>query len=565
MPFSILAPGQQTADFSAAKTHGVHYTPDSLAEFVARRLLAGAESSVSVVLDPACGDGSLLLALANAMEAAGLPAPHLVGVDRDPTAIEAAGVRLSGARTAKVTLVARDFLLDTADDDEIPSRFDAVITNPPYVRTQVLGSARAQELGARFGLTGRVDLYHVFVAAVTERLEPEGTLALLCSNRFVSTRGGQSLRDLLVSRYQLGELWDLGDSKLFSAAVLPAIVVARKSQSVKQLGATFVKVYESSSRDDQLESTGDLLSALASGVQGRVHANDRVFEIERGTLATGEGAQPWRLATTRGTTWLETVRRNTQKTLGDFGALRVGIKTTADTVFIREAWDDLPEGVRPEREVLKPLLTHRLASRWTAKARPGANRTVLYTHEHREGRRRAIDLDRFPDAKAYLELHRERLEGRKYLIKAKRSWFEIWVPQQPNAWQHPKIVWPDISDGPRFFLDESGAVVNGDCYWLSMSNASAEEIALALAVANSSFAVAYYDLCAGNRLYGGKRRFITQYMEGLPIPFATDSDLVRIRGIVDQLRADPGAREAELELELDSLVYSLFGIEEIDR
>ena len=63
-------------------------------------------------------------------------------------------------------------------------QFDAVIANPPYVRTQVLGAATAQELARRFRLTGRVDLYHAFAKAIANVLKPGGILGLLTSNRF---------------------------------------------------------------------------------------------------------------------------------------------------------------------------------------------------------------------------------------------------------------------------------------------------------------------------------------------------------------------------------------------
>ena len=43
-------------------------------------------------------------------------------------------------------------------------------------------------------------------------------------------------------------------------------------------------------------------------------------------------------------------------------------------------------------------------------------------------------------------------------------------------------------------------------------------ISLILAVANSSFAVEFYDAVCGNRLYSGRRRFITQYVKRFPLP-----------------------------------------------
>ena len=92
-----------------------------------------------------------------------------------------------------------------------------------------------------------------------------------------------------------------------------------------------------------------------------------------------------------------------------------------------------------------------------------------------------------------------------------------------------------------------------------------EEAALALAVANSSFALRYYDLCCGNRLYAGRRRFITQYMEGLPMPEVSSAARREVADMVEQLRRvtglDPESRSAT-EAQLDVAVSELFGLHE---
>jgi len=553
---------------SHQKTNGVHYTPSELAAFVARRALAQLPRSDFVVLDPACGDGELLLATANEAEAIGLPAPSLVGIDNDADAIAVARERLADAPASAVVLRAGDFLaMGLNDTAELPSAYDLVISNPPYVRTQILGAARAQALGRQFGLTGRVDLYHAFVAAMTARMESGGVLGLLCSNRFLTTRGGQSLRSLLLRNYDIAELWDLGDTKLFDAAVLPAVVVARRGAPSSDDGS-FVRVYEDRIDADEAVEFDSLLAALEGEVEGRVSVANQKFAVERGRLLNATRDQPWRLASPSTSRWLATVERRTAGNLGDLGPIRVGIKTTADSVFIRASWDDLPEAIKPEDELVYPLMTHRVAGRWRAEGAEESARSVLYPHVVAEGRRRAVDLSLYPRAAAYLEQHRERLEGREYVRKAGRAWYEIWVPQQPDAWSAPKLVWPDISDRPKFFLDTSGAIVNGDCYWLSCPDLSEDETALALAVANSTFALQYYDRCCGNRLYAGRRRFITQYLEELPMPEVGTDALRDISAMVSQLR-QPTSSENEarvvVEAALDAAIFELFGLEEPSR
>ena len=71
----------------------------------------------------------------------------------------------------------------------------------------------------------------------------------------------------------------------------------------------------------------------------------------------------------------------------------------------------------------------------------------------------------------------------------------------------------------RFAIDRSGAVVNGDCYWISLADIDSEDIALLmLAVANSSLGTRFYDEVCGNKLYSGRRRWMTQYVSRLPLP-----------------------------------------------
>jgi adenine-specific DNA-methyltransferase len=551
---------------SSQKRNGIHYTPTELAGFVARRALSELDGGQLVVLDPACGDGELLVALAVEAAALGLPEPHLVGVDTDADAIGVAAARIGEAPAASVVLRTGDFLaMGMNEATDLPDSYDLVISNPPYVRTQVLGAARAQALGRQFGLTGRVDLYHAFVAGMTSKLSAGGVLGLLCSNRFLTTQGGRSLRAQLLRHYDIAELWDLGDTKLFEAAVLPAVVVGRRAAVPSSRTGSFVRVYEDESSGGDAIPEESLLLALEGGAEGLVEVDGRRFEVERGELVDPSPQRPWRLTSASGARWMDVVQKRSAGRLGDLGPIRVGIKTTADSVFVRADWDDLPAEVRPEGELVHPLLTHRIAARWRAEEKVEDARFVLYPHEMREGRKRAVDLGRFPRAAAYLELHRERLEGREYVRKARRAWYEIWVPQQPDAWAPPKLVWPDISDRPKFFLDDSGAIVNGDCYWLPCEGLSEDEVALALAVANSSFALRHYDLCCGNRLYAGRRRFITQYVEELPLPEASSTALREVVDMVEQLRRatglDPESRTAT-EAALDAAVSELFGLDE---
>jgi len=83
-----------------------------------------------------------------------------------------------------------------------------------------------------------------------------------------------------------------------------------------------------------------------------------------------------------------------------------------------------------------------------------------------------------------------------------------------------------------------------------------------LAVANSSFALRYYDVMFHNKLYAGRRRFMSQYVAQFPLP--KENYAVDLAGLVTQL-LDAKANNNEpsvvdLEGEIDRLVWESFGL-----
>jgi hypothetical protein len=148
------------------------------------------------------------------------------------------------------------------------------------------------------------------------------------------------------------------------------------------------------------------------------------------------------------------------------------------------------------------------------------------------------------------------------VIEGGRQWYEIWVPQDPDGWAAPKLVFRDISEHPMFWMDLDGSVVNGDCYWLSLHpGASVDLLWLTVAVANSAFIEEFYDLQYNNKLYAGRRRFITQYVDNFPLPdptTKTSQQLVELaRSMYDSLACSTAV---ELQKDLDIIVRESFGV-----
>lgn len=575
-PITGIQSNRRYKSVADEKAEGATYTPPRLAEFVASEIVGSATlpNTELHILDPAVGEGELLLSLVAKISEQSDAAIVVHGFDTNPSAIAIARQRLAAVfPNADLRLEAKNFLEFAIENNSAnkslssspadPLLFDLVIANPPYVRTQIMGAAQAQKLAAVFGLKGRVDLYHAFLIAIAKILKPTGIAGIIVSNRFMTTKGGASLRTALRAQFALRHVWDLGDTKLFDAAVLPAVILAEGRNARALPAPIFTSIYET--QEVATSEATDPIDALA--LTGNVALkNGRRFRVQHGTLDnSGTPDDLWRIATTATDLWLSTVLNHTWRTFGDIGKIRVGVKTCADKIFIRSDWHELPETERPE--LLRPLTTHHIARRFRALP-PKKRREILYPHEKVNGQRQAVELSTNPKSLAYLEAHRAALEARAYLVQGGRRWYELWVPQDPAAWDAPKLVFRDISKHPTFWIDLEGSVVNGDCYWMTAEQGKEELLWLAAAVANSKFIEAYYDHRFNNKLYAGRRRFMTQYVEQFPLPDPETRLSRKIVKMTKEIYASASDHlTADTEAKLDAMIWQAFGlsVEEVTR
>lgn len=542
------------------KSEGAHYTPTELSLFISKNIIEKIPSTKQsiVVTDPAIGDGELILSFLNTLR--GIKDIHVIGFDINQHSIEIARKRiLEFNPNIKITLIHADFIDYCLDSNDLFIEYnlpksDVVITNPPYIRTQLLGSEKSQYLAKNFKLNGRVDSYQVFLLAISSLLSTDGIAGVIVSNRFLSIKGASALRSALYDLYNIYNIWDFGDTKLFEAAVLPAVLLFSLKQRDKKCKTEFISIYET--KEKALYYSDTPIAAISQ--EGVIGCSDgKSYIVTKGHLDFDDlPGQPWRINNQISNDWLMHVQKHTWKTFGQIGKIRVGVKTTADKVFLRESqYDD--EGNRIE--LTKKIVTHHVAQRF--KQSDTNMKYILYTHESINGKRQVIDINKYPVSKKYLEKHRAQLERRKYIRDSKRNWYEIWVPQDPSLWKKDKVIFRDICEEPTFWIDQEQSIVNGDCYWMvnDYQKDNDDYLWLILAVANSKFIEKYYDMKFNNKLYSNKRRFISQYVEKFPLPdpsSETANKMILLAKKIYKLEED--ISKQMLEKELDQLVWEAF-------
>ncbi|MCC5953973.1 MAG: SAM-dependent DNA methyltransferase, partial [Acidimicrobiia bacterium] len=216
------APGRQRA-------LGIHYTPASAADTLARLVLAGRDAAHPdrplTVVDPACGAGSLLAAVARRHHGP----VTLWGADVDAAAVAATGA-LAGSAAVHVQQ-ADGLLAGRAEYPGLPQEgVDVVVANPPFLG-QVRGVTvhdrqRAAALRDRFGPAAHryCDPAALFLLAAVDLLRPGGRLGIIVPVSLLSSGDARRARDEVVARAHMVDLW-LPDTPIFEAAVEVAVVV----------------------------------------------------------------------------------------------------------------------------------------------------------------------------------------------------------------------------------------------------------------------------------------------------------------------------------------------------
>ncbi|MCW7943290.1 restriction endonuclease subunit M [Streptomyces hygroscopicus] len=161
-------------------------TPPDLAALMAD--LAGPARSV---LDPACGTGALLCAVAPA------PGQELHGQDSDPSLAALTALRLALHRKAAVRTAVGDSLRADAFDT---LRADAVLCHPPFNERNWGHDELAYDPRWEYGFPARTESELAWVQHALARLKDGGTAVLLMPPAAASRRSGRRIRADLLRR-----------------------------------------------------------------------------------------------------------------------------------------------------------------------------------------------------------------------------------------------------------------------------------------------------------------------------------------------------------------------------
>lgn len=411
--------------------------------------------------------------------------------------------------------------------------FDVVIANPPYVRHEAIINFKP-ELKRIFGpfFNGNADLYTYFYKRGLEILKPGGHLCFIAPNKFMRAGYGKNTRRLLTSEATPKIIIDFGDLPIFDATTYPSILLLENRHPTfqeKALAATFTDVAQLERLEQTLTTSGFSMPIAALKAEGWTLEQPEVLAL------------------------MDKLRR-AGKPLGEYvqGKFYYGIKTGLNEAFvIDEATKNQLIAEDPKSaELIKPWLRGRDIRKWRAER---ASLYLIYIPWH-------FELESYRAVIKHLERYRSQLENRTIAERGRYEWYALqrYAADYYKEFEKDKIIYPDIAQQSKFTWDESKAFLGNTAYIIPTDKK------WLVGLLNSKVIWWFYSNISST-IRGGFVRFITQYMEQLPIPETTIIQRTAIIDYVEKILANPASPDVpRLEAEIDKLVYGLYGLTEVE-
>jgi hypothetical protein len=443
-------------------------------------------------VEPAAGNGSFLVPMIERL----LESCQRLGRDLLDCKNSLIAYEIDDRSAARARAVAASTLTRCGVKDLLAEWLaDFVIGNPPYVRLEDIPEETVAFYRKAYStMRGRADLYVAFFEAGLRQLNEGGVCSFICADRWMRNQYGAELRELVTSEYSVEIVMDMHNANAFHDEVdaYPAITVIRR----KEQRATLVATAGPEAGSVAGQTLSATLLATARYEPLALPRGLRTALVERWF----EGSDPWPCHSPEQLTLL---RRLEEKfpALESSARIGIGVATGNDAVFITK-----DTGLVERSRMLKLALVSDIcegAMRWSGH--------YLVDPWNRDG---LVNLDEYPQLRAYFAIHALALKRRHTASKNTRGWYRTIDRVTHALTDKPKLYIADIKNVLNPVLDRGDTYPHHNLYFIQSDAWDLEVLGGLLMSAVGQFFVESY----GVRMRGGYLRFQAQYLRRIRVP-----------------------------------------------
>ena len=545
---------------------GQFYTPPAVAALLVALTVTGERPTI---LDPACGDGALLRSAYDRLAARGLSHVELLrslwGFELDPAAAEAAvrGLCRPGEH-AGPRIFTGDFFAREPDDPQFP-RFDCIVANPPYLRSQQqddLDPAYRQRLflaAARAGVQAhaKTDLFAFFIYHALRFMKVGARLGFITPASWLTSDYASTLQALLTGELRLSAIVSSSAESFFSGEVdvHTVLVIAERVDPARADPDALLRFV--ALRRSLAEFGEGNIDALAREIRAATHsyADERVrvrvvpLAQERRALAGAPGvARNWSMHLRAPLAFDRLVAAPAFTPLAQLARVALGYKSLQNEFYYVDAATIAAHGIEPR--FLEPIVMLGDLDGQRFLQRPLAARRVFMCRET-EATLRGTGALRYIEAMAARPVAQRKQSGPARTIR------EVLAAQSGGLWYGPKArphaahIWLRKAANRVYspLLFAQAAVVDQRCNYLEPAAGLPWEL-LAAVLTTSVFAYVL-EVYGAASMGGGTLEAATTRLRTYPVfdprPLAPEecAELLRLAGAVwtEERPLDWGAAE----------------------
>ena len=426
---------------------------------------------------------------------------------------------------------------EVLNDDGDFVGFDVVIGNPPYIRVQNLEHSIIDYFKSNYkSFFQKADIYLLFIEKAISLLKENSGLSFINPTLFLSSDYGQGLREFL-TQYKVSRIVDFGDLPIFEEAIT-------------YTGIFFIsKSNPENIQFKKIESLSNIISSL----------NEPKYESFN---QSNFGKENWVLKNDKHNNLLNKLQ--SLQNLGSIAVINSGCFTGFDKAFFVD--DKSIEENNLEEDVIKPVIMGKEPKKYKLQK---PIKKCIYPYKLGNNNETEIIEEQefkesFPNCYNYLLNFKSdlenRMDSRKTFKEMGRVWYSYTRKGLINIFDEKKILVGYIVSNNTYCLDEIGYMFSvGRVFAIQPNDKQLSEIILGILNSKvSEFLMT--SLCPIKQ--GGFYKISSQYLNSFPIPNLESEIITRIKDLVSNIQSDKATNTADLENQINQLVYQLYELTE---